>query len=453
MKKKIITILIIIFVFLVSISLIGTGIYINSLSKPENIMRYSLDLLHDEGRKYLFPNDKLYVGDTFTINSSIDFNLDSEYYKRVGQTNVDELKKYNFIKNISKMDTNLLIQQDSKNKTNYISLSEVIGEEDIVRYKRLVDNSTEYYFINGIVKNYVNNGTCNYFETISEENTSKDNLDYLYDYIFESLRKNMKEEYFNTYDVVENIDSKEQNVHQISIKFTNKLIKKILNGVLDDLRSDERSNQILSNTYSDFKKYKVKDIDYFDKNESLTLNIYTTKLLSKPLKYKLVYMKDDAKEEYIVENHDNTLEFFYLKDDNITYTSSIEILENSINSKIYDKSGSEIGEINLERKSNDTSFNYIFDNGEKKIDINYTSKYTDVVNSKKYNNEINLDIKYLVNKESKLSGNILVKNEVINTTKIQEELKSPTLYAKLTKEEKDLIKNKKDKVKERLERY
>ena len=451
-NKKLIFILV--FIIILSITSIILGIYINSLSKPKKILEESIGFIHDQGKKYIFLDDKYNVGDTYTMESNIDFNLDSEYYLRDSKNNTDSLKKYNFIKNISKMNTDIVIKQDMNNKTNYIEVNQKIGEEDIVGYKRLVNNSTEYYFINGILKNYVNNGTCNYFEAINNENTTRDDLNYLYDFIFKSLQNNMKDDYFEVKEVNENINSKNTSVNRISIRFTDKNVREILNNILKDLKKDEKANNILSNVYKDFKNYKVKDkTDFFDKEESYILNIYTTKFLSKPLKYEVIHMSGNTTDSYIIEkSNNNTFEFFYLEGDTVTYSSNVKVLDNGISAKIYNSSNNEIGELELEKKPDKIIFNYKFDNNKKKFDINYSSKYTDVVNNKKYTNTIKLDIKYLINKESKLDGNIIIKTDVSNKTKITEEVSSSVLYSKLSDEEKDLIKTKRDRIKERLEK-
>ena len=317
----------------------------------------------------------------------------------------------------------------------------------------MVDNSTEYYFINGILKNYVNNGTCNYFEALTENNTTRSNIDYLYDFIFKSLQNNLKDEYFKSYDVVTSIRSKDTNVHQISIKFDNKITRDILNGILKDLKEDKKANNILSNVDKNFKKYKVKSKNnIFKKDESYILNIYTTKVLNKPLKYELVHMGDSYNESYIIEKNNNIINYYYLEDNNIMYTANITIFDNNINGKIYNSSTEEIGGFILEKDGNNLSFDYNFDNSDEKINLKYISKYDNVKNKVSYINTKSLNINYLVNKEVKLSGNIEYKNKVVNKAKINTDIGNTTLYSKLSDEEKELIKNKRDMVKNRLER-
>ena len=48
------------------------------------------------------------MGDNFTIESSIDYNLDSEYYKRTSQSDPEDLKTYNLLENINDKKTKLI---------------------------------------------------------------------------------------------------------------------------------------------------------------------------------------------------------------------------------------------------------------------------------------------------------------------------------------------------------
>ena len=50
------------------------------------------------------------------------------------------------------------------------------NQTKILDLKLLIENSTEYFFIDGQVGNYVNNGNSTYFENINSETTSKDNV-------------------------------------------------------------------------------------------------------------------------------------------------------------------------------------------------------------------------------------------------------------------------------------
>ena len=450
MKRKRIIIIVIV-AFLLAGVFIGFGIYFNNISKPQYIFKTGINIISDNFKNYFNLEDRG-MGDNFTIESSIDYNLDSEYYKRTSQSDPEDLKTYNLINNLTDMKHSFVYKQSKKDKTAFIELNEKIKDEEVVDKKVYISNATKYYYVNGILKNYVNDGTCNYFETLTEENTTKSNIDYLYDFIVESIGNNIKNEYFKEYNVEESINGTKKSVHQISLEVNDKLIHKILNGILDDLKKDKKANYILSNIDNTFSKYKIKDSEKFiDKNETYTINIYTTKVLCKPLKYEVVYMDKDIKKKYIYEGDGNKGTYYYVEDDNVKYTADISIKENIISAKIYDSKSKSIGELKVEKNGINRTFDFVFDNGEKKWDIVYYSKYSKIKNGS-YTNEKKASFKYVLNKESKLNGDVTITTKVSKEVKIEEDVSDAVLESKLTDDQKSLFDTKKDKVKERFER-
>ena len=114
-------------------------------------------------------------------------------------------------------------------------------------------------------------------------------MSYVYNYIFKSLKKSLKEEYFKQEEKEENIDGNKKNVHEISLRVDNALIINILNSVIDDLKSDKKAYSILTDIDPSFKKYRIKDnAKYLDKDETYTIHVYTTKVLYRPLKYRVI---------------------------------------------------------------------------------------------------------------------------------------------------------------------
>ena len=97
----------------------------------------------------------------------------------------------------------------------------------------------------------------------------------------------MKEEYFQSKLVDENIHGSVQNVNRISIRFTDSMIHTLLKDILKDFKEDDKASKILNNIDPSFSSYKINDDKiYLEKDESYTLDIYTTKVLYKPIKFK-----------------------------------------------------------------------------------------------------------------------------------------------------------------------
>ena len=111
----------------------------------------------------------------------------------IGQRYGATVARYNLINNLNNSETNFKIQKNASKNTGYIELNQKIGEEDIIDAKYYISDSTKYYFVKGIVDTYINDGGCNYFESINTNTTEKDNINYLYNTIIRSIKNNLKE--------------------------------------------------------------------------------------------------------------------------------------------------------------------------------------------------------------------------------------------------------------------
>lgn len=167
--KKIGKILIIFLVFLIAFSLIGFGVYFARLESPNKIVGSVIDRTNGLFKNYFSKSNYYTVSDNYTVESKIDFDLDSEYNTTMSKTNPEYLKKVNYLKNLNQMETNIFFQQNKDTKQLFLELNQKIGTEEIVGYKYFVDNSTKYYFLNNFLTTYVNDGSCNYFESFIEQ--------------------------------------------------------------------------------------------------------------------------------------------------------------------------------------------------------------------------------------------------------------------------------------------
>ena len=441
-----------VFIFLFAILSISIGMYFRWLSKPSHIVGEVLSHISEKNVRYFFPNQDVYVGDQFTLESSIDFDLESDYYKSKSLEDVDSLKKYNLLKNLSLLDTKFVMKHDSNNRQLFIELQQKLGEESIQYKKELVDNETHYYYVDGILNQYVNNGTCHYFETIKGDSTTKDNFQYLYQYFFTALKNSLLDEEIKEYEVMTNIQSKEQKVHQISMRFTNKNIIKIWNSIINNYEKNDKAIFLLQNIIPNYKDYLLKeDSSILSNNEYYLLNIYTTRFFYVPLKYEIIHMNGDEKEVYIYEGDSSSGEFYYLLNDQVQYVIDMEWRNTSILFKVKNNKGEELGDLRFDRDGNNITANFSFEEKDNKYEIIYASKYDSVKKGKSNERTDSLSFVIVQDKISKLNGTIQYTKKYDNKVVIEESVGEAILASKLTKEQKDLFKNKNRSVKERLE--
>ena len=453
MKSKRKIILFAIFLFIFALLFLWVGFYFNKLSKSSYIMGTILDEIGDSVHDYIYPTDDVFIGDEFTVDGTMQFDLTSDTYKENVATDEESLKKSHMIHNLDLMQNHFLIKQKPKTQEAYAEFESKIGEENLVHQKVFVQNATEYYYIEDIVKDYINDGTCNYFETINEDVSTKDNMDYLYSFFFESLKDSLKEEYFERYERVEKIRGKEEKTTLIVLRLDDKRIHLILEDVLKSFQTDEKAKKILENYYPDYLKWKIsKDKDYLEKEESYTISIYTSHFLNKPLKYEIVHLHGEEKENVIFEGSMDKGEAYYVVNDHVKYQFTCERKENSYNFQIQDALGNFIGEAKFEKDKLSRTINYSFNYENKNYDFIYSSKYSDVKKKKAWKNTKKMSFKFVEDQKNRLSGDVVIQMNAENIAKIEEDISTATLASHLGDEEKQKIDNLWDTIQNRLEK-
>ena len=452
MKNKKRIILIVCFTMVIALGSIGFGLYYNRLSKPKTIITKFTDEIEHVMTKYFISFDNYDVGDNFTITGNTKFNLDSEYYRQKGSTDVEFLKKYHLLKNLSSTKTTTIYRQDKKNNKAKFELKQTLGEEELVDFRFLIDNSTKYYFYHNIVPNYVNNGSCNYFEIFEKNATTRDNIEYLYHYFFTAIKDSLEDDYFDKYSADIKIDGKSINADVYTIKFNDKMLHMVLSNVLKEFQNDEKASHILNSIDPSFQKKKISNKDTFlGKKESYSLNIYTTKYTYKPLKYEIVHLNEDDKELFIYEGDFEKGNYFYVKNEKVVYQVPVSFGSTTISANINNTSASEIGYLQVEKNNHGLSFTYSFDNGTLKHEFIYSSKITKDDNKAIINNK-KLSFKVVENKVSKVNGDIQLDLQIDKGAKIEADVSSAVLESSLTDEVKKLRDNQKDAIRAKLER-
>ena len=451
MIKKVIKVIFFLIIVLLGIFLIRAGFYFEKISEPKNIYKNAINMFSDELINCITFDEKYNLGDTFNITGNIKAKINSDEYKNKAKIDVEYLKKLNMINNLSNMDTNYTISQDKKNKKAFIELDEKIGNETILHTNYLISDYTRYYYVASILQNYVNDGNNNYFEIFNEEKTTTDNINYLYDFIIDSISNRMADE-TKKYDSTVNINDKTIDSKQLSMRIDDKSIKNILNGLLDDLKKDKKANLIITSFDSDFPKRHIdSNKKYLSKKESYTLNIYTSKYINKPLKYEVIYLNKDSKKTYYYIGNNKKGDFYYLKDDEVRYTAKYLSKNKTIKINIFDRLNKESGSISLSKDINNIIFNMNTTIEDKKYDIYFSSKNKDYQKNKKYNNESQLSFNISKNNISELNGEIIASSTITNDVKIDVDVSNSILDGKLTDETRNKLDNLKDSVKNRIE--
>lgn len=279
------------------------------------------------------------------------------------------------LKNLSSMNTTFLLQHDAENNKFYGKLDEKIGNETIFSGKYLITDSTQYYFIDKILKNYVNDGGNNYFESFTEEVGTVENISYLYYFIRDSLKTNIKEEDLEADTSQTLINNEMRKVSRVAYRLDNDSYKALLKAVLKDLKNDGRAMQILSLVDPDFKDYKLNEKKkYFSKGESYTTYIYLAQWTYKPLKVEVLHLKGDERKSYSYEGNLYKGLFYYSLNNEAKYSATYKGNSKSMDILVYDFANREVGTIKGQKDKDNLMFTMTLELEKKKYDITYSAK-------------------------------------------------------------------------------
>ena len=456
MKKflhKLRNIILLLLIIALGVGLITFGLKLNKISKKHYMVDITLDSIRDKLFEYGRIDDQYDLGDEFSVDSTIKMNISSEEYASKAPLDSEFAKKNNLITNLSNMQINANVAHSKKDGRLLTSLNEKIGEEEIFNGKYYVDNYTKYYFVNGILSNYVNDGNNNYFELLTEKNTTRDNIDYLYNYIFEAFKHSIKEEDLQGLDTEINLGDSTEAVGQVSLKINNKYYRNLLSAVLKDIKSDEKANQIITGIYPQFKKVKFdKDKQYLGTKESYTINIYLRKLIYKPLKYEIVHLDDDFQEIYSFEGTLESGIIYYSVNNEVKYTGKCESTPQKLEIILNNRTGEETGTIKLEKTSNSVSLNSNLNLDDKNYQLSYSSIYKNYKKKKSYTRDDTITFKVTDNAITKINGSITVESNVTTDVKVKEDVDSAVLSSTISDDTKTKLENIRENIKNRLER-
>ena len=365
--------------------------------------------------------------------------LDSQVFKEDALTDVKMLENLYLMNNLNSSKTTVSVIHNSKDKKFFFNRQTVKNDRVIINDKYLIDNSTEYYYVQDYLVNYINDGNNTYFETIGNDVNALDNIDYLTKFIINNLPNCIDDELFNQTQTTTYINNKTENVRKLSIELTNKEIRKIANNVLSKLKKDKESFNILNGVIDDFANYKITSkTKFIESNEKLTINLYTQGSLNRAKKYEII--KSDSKTSKAITYELEDKKVTYLENNKVKYNIKYKINSTSVKGDITNKLNKKIGRISFDNTENRKHFTLELEDEKynTSIDINY--KISDKkTNSYKSTTKAIINIK----KENRnyLSGTINVSTKTTNKVAINEEVKDLTFSSEITEEKEEELKN------------
>lgn len=439
-KKSKKTIMIVIIAIL-AIILIGIGAYFSYASNPKRIIASAIENLSSKLKEPIISdNEDLQIGDNYTINSDVKFNIESDYLTMLAGTDPTYLPYANILKNLNQTNNSLLLSQDKKNKKVLANWTTTLNGQELLNGKYYVENATQYFYLKNFLNTYINGGSSNYFEALEENATSAENMIYIYDVIIKSFKNNLKDEYFTKYKEKTTVNNQEKELTKVSVKITDKRLKEIAKAILKDLKEDTKANKILTGIDEAFSKSKISDdVELLGEKQSIELNVYTNNLTYEIEKYEMVFLDNTKESKITYEEAKDNAKIYITQDSQLIARLDITKQNNKYTTKIISSSEKELGNITIEKNNKGSFISANINDEELTIDLTCDSKYEDIKKNKSYTNNVNLTLKVVSNNISIVNATIKTSNKASNEVKINEDVSNSVLASSITTEQQQAL--------------
>lgn len=414
-----------------AILLIGSGAALAFLGNPKRVTSMVINKLSTNMENLMKDNkDVTGIKDSFTATSNIKSNIQSAYFQALSTMSPEYATFAKLFTNLSNTETDMVLVQDTKNQKLFMNWNSKLNQQELLAAKYLIENNTEYYFINGAVPNYINNGNNNYFESLTSSTTTNENLVYVIKTTAKLIGENLKDEYFT--------ETTDKEYKKITLTLNQKNYAELANNVLAGLKKDEKASKILTGYNKDFAKSKVSVSNENDKSV-IEFIIYTDKLLSQPKKYELNFIDEGQKSgfTYYKEEKQGVVE---IKDNNKTVgTMKISTKDNKTDINILDEKGTSIGTIAINKTDTNQDILVNIKSDSATIEISYNSKLSNIEKNKSYDMDITMALKVASDNIDLINGTISAKTKVTSEIAINEDISTSVLASSITPEQQALL--------------
>ena len=403
----------IIVIFIISLILLIAGIILSYFSSAKYVAKRAVKVMSQNVIELANSRNQTGLEENFKTTSTIKVNLQSDYYQALSSLSTEYQVLSNLLRNLSNTETQITMIQDQQNKKMLINYDTKLSGQPLANVKYLVDNATEYYYIDGLTQSYVNNGNNRYFESLNSTTTTKENIEYIKEKITESAANNIKDEYLS--------ESYEKEYKKITVTLTENDMVEFLNNILEELKKDSKANQILTGYDKDFSKAKVTKKDVAGLG-TVTINIYIDKLIGQIKKYEVISDKDSITyyegESKVIEIRNN---------DKLVTKLDITSKEDKTDIKITDENNKSIGSISISKTSTNYDIVANITTEEFSANFGYNSQITNLKEGKSYDSGTTISLDITANNSVLFNGTMEITSTTTNDTTINEDVSNSVL--------------------------
>ena len=432
-----------IFICLFSFALLALGFYYEYVANPKRILGKALNNISTNITQITNMSQfSTGLASNYTQVSNIKITANTNNYTPTINNNKKLITNYPiFIKNLNDLDTKVIKSIDTNNHKKFFSITSSLNGENLFEIKRLIENSTEYYYVSNYLNTYINNGNNNYFESLDSNTTTYENTEYLKKFLIKSIANNLDNTYFNSTVKEKTINNISKKYNVITLNIDNDKAKKLTKLVLNDVKNDPRAYKIFISYNPNFKNVKInKNTIIIPKNTDIKLNIYTDRYTYKIKKYELIKEKNNNNMVLTYEyNDENFGNGYVIRNNNIEYKYEYLSKKNSKQLTILTENDKKLGTINIEKTNTGIIFDLSIVTKEKELAINYIYNILNLKKNQSYDSEQQLTFRSTNENQEILNMDITINSKTSSKVKIEEDASDAVIERTLSKEEKETL--------------
>lgn len=363
-KKNILLLGIAFGAFIIVAATVGSIIYFGQKTNSKNAFLLSFNSLKSELKTVMEPANYMVseIGDKYGNDGSFNINITSDML--TDETAATDVTAFlPLIENLNKTNFKFSYAQDAKEEKSLFQFIPSLENEDLINIKYLITGEKQYLFLGQILEKYIElEDTGEDMTTLSDYTEIEEDSTYIYETVLDSLRKNLKDDYFTKEDVTIKIDGKDKAVVKSTLLMDKNNISELIKNIIKDLQADKDASTIISKYYPGFSDYDTNINDNIEDGVKIYFSTYMSKFTGKQYKYEI---KEVNGEEinlvtYTLNKQRELVVSYASKqfpEDNTTYRTLISMSDSETSIEMTDKDNNKILSMTLTENKLTLSFN------------------------------------------------------------------------------------------------
>lgn len=414
---------------LLSIALLAGGGVLTYFTSPKYVAQTVIKEMGENATQILANRQETGLEENYSTTGTLKIDLQSDYFQGLSTTDPSYATLANLFRNLSNTQNNIAVVQDKENKRLFINYNSTLNGQNLFSTRYLVEDATEYYYIDGVTSTYVNNGNNNYFESLNSATTTNENLNYIIEKVTESVKDNIEDSYLST--------TYEDNYKVVTITLTEDDLLQLGNNVLEDLKKDTKANQIMTGYNQNFADTKITK-DQIKGIGTIQLHIYLNKISTQVERYEL-NMEDGTTLSYSIANGNKMIE---ITQNDSTTRFTITTTNDKTDITITDEENTTIGSVSISKTSTNYDIIANVTTDTMSMDFGYNTQMTNVKKGTSYDSSTTITLNISSQNTMLLNGTITLDTTTTSDTTIEEDTSTSVLASTLTGTESDLLSQK-----------